>query len=460
MPLLDRRFAPFLAGLALAIGLPIAPVLADVPPEVLSRLGKDLTPMGSERAGNAEGTIPAWDGGLTGIPEGMDFDPDSQLHPNPFADDRPLFTITAANMAEHADKLTPGYQALLKTHADFKMDIYPSRRSCAFPQAVYDANAGNAASANLTSGGAGVTDGLFGIPFPIPDEGLEMVWNHTLRYRGFKLTRQFASAPVTRSGDYTLQIVQDEAIIQWSNPAFKSVADLDNISLYYISNTIAPARSAGNILLVHETIDQSVQTRNAWQYSPGTRRVRRAPNIAYDNPGFNSDALSTADAFDGFNGAPDRYDWRLVGKQEKYIAYNNYDAALVPIADLIGPGHLNQDHVRYELHRVWVVEATLREGTRHVYSRRVFYFDEDATQLSTAELYDGRGALWRVQEIHTANFYHVPLCGSGAELVYDLQNGRYLALALRNEQPPLDYFAEDLDPGRYQPAKLRRMGMR
>ncbi len=453
------RIARMVATLV-ATAFTVTSLRAGVPEEVAKRLGTDLNPMGGEIAGNADGTIPEWTGGLKGVPDSVTFDPKKDLHPNPFPDDKPLFTITKENMANYADKLTPGYKAMLETYPEFRMDIYQSRRTCAFPEPVYEANKRNAVAASLTPEGNGVAGGALGAPFAIPTQGLELVWNHTLRYRGFKLTRQFATAPVTRRGDYTLNIVQDEAIIQWSNPAFKSVDDMNNISLYYVSNTIAPARAAGNIILVHETIDQAKQSRAAWQYSPGTRRVRRAPNIAYDNPGFGSDALSTADAFDGYNGAPDRYDWRLVGKEEKFIAYNNYDAALVPISDLIRPGHLNQDHVRYELHRVWIVEANLRPGNRHVYERRVFYIDEDATQLATAELYDGRGELWRVQELHTLNYYHVPLCGSGAEIVYDLQNGRYLALAMRNEQPPLDYFADDLDPERYQPARLRRLGVR
>ncbi len=452
--------ASMTAILALTGPALIGSASAAVPEEVAARLGQDLTPMGAEKAGNEEGTIPAWTGGITEVPANVTFDPEKDLHPNPFPGDQPLFSITAADMADHGDKLTPGYKALFQTYPDFRMDVYQTRRTCAFPESVYEANRRNATATKLTAEGNGVTGGTYGMPFPIPSQGLELIWDHTLRYRGFKLTRQFAAAPVTRGGDYTLQIVQDEAIIQWSNPAFSKVEDLNNVSLYYISNTIAPARSAGNIILVHETIDQSKEGRAAWAYSPGTRRVRRAPNIAYDNPGFNSDALSTSDAFDGYNGAPDRYDWRLVGKSERFIAYNTYDAALVPIRELIRPGHLNPDHVRYELHRVWEVEATLRKGTRHVYSRRVFYIDEDSGQIAASELYDGRGELWRVQEVHTLNYYHVPLCGSGAETVYDLQNGRYLALGMRNEQPPLDYFATDLDAERYQPSRLRRLGVR
>ena len=190
---------------------------------------------------------------------------------------------------------------------------------------------------------------------PIPNNALEIIWNHTLRFRSFKLTRQFAAAAVTRSGDYTIQTVQDEAILRWSDPSKTAAEELNNISLYYIANTVAPARSAGNVILVHETLDRSIDPRKAWSYSPGTRRVRRAPNIAYDNPGTNSDGLSTSDSFDGYNGAPDRYNWTVIGKEVKAIAFNNYDAESTSYANFITPLHINQDVVRYELARTWRV---------------------------------------------------------------------------------------------------------
>ncbi|MGF1457298.1 MAG: DUF1329 domain-containing protein, partial [Alphaproteobacteria bacterium] len=238
------------AGLCASLILCAAQTVCEaaVPAEVADRIGQDLTPMGSEMAGNPNGTIPPWTGGLTGIPDHVSFDPQTQLHPNPFPEDRALFTITATNMALHADKLTDGYKALLKAHPGYRMPVYPSRRSCAYPQAVYEANRRNAGMTALTSSGTGVTGGTLGLPFAIPGQGLELVWNHTLRYRGFKLTRQVAAAPVARDGAYTLQIVQDQAIIRWSNPAMSHTDALGSISLTYNSNTIAPARAAGTIL--------------------------------------------------------------------------------------------------------------------------------------------------------------------------------------------------------------------
>lgn len=443
---------------ALVFGALSTSAMAQVPDSQVNRLGADLTPMGGEKGGS--GDIPAWTGGLATVPAGITYTPGARL-PNPFKSDPIKATITAANAAQYDAGLTDGYKAMLKAYPDYKMNVYESRRTCALPDRVYQATKNNAKVAELIGGGSGIGKGIYGAPFPIPNNALEVIWNHTLRFRGFKVTRQFAAAPVTRGGDYTLQIVQDEAILTWSDPSKKSAEELNNISIYYIANTIAPARAAGNVVLVHEALNATLNGgRQAWQYSPGTRRVRRAPNISYDNPGTNTDGLSTSDSFDGYNGAPDRYDWTVLGKADRYIAMNNYDAEATPYKDFIKPGHLNQDKIRYELRRVWEIEAKLKPNTRHVYSRRVFHNDEDSWQVQSAELYDGRGQLWRAQEIQGIQRYNVPQCGSGAEVVYDLQAGRYLALTMQNEEPAVNYFADELDPNRYTPNAIRQLGVR
>ena len=461
-----RKMTTLLAS-ACAIALAGA-AMAKVPEDVAARLGKDLTPMGAELAGNKDGSIPAWDGGLTAPPAGVSFDPAAKGYPDPFAGDKPLYTITSGNAGQYADKLTDGYKALLAKRAGYSMPVYQSRRSCAYPGFVYDANRKNATIGELvkTSGGQldgnGVSGAIMGTPFPVPSSGLELVWNHTLRYRSFKLARQFAAFPVQSSGDPISGkiTVQDEAILRWSDPSKTRAEDLGNISLLYIANTVAPARLAGNVVLVHESLNAAVEPRKAWQYNPGTRRVRRAPDVSYDNPGTNTDGMSTSDAFDGYNGAPDRYDWMVLGKTEKIIPYNNNKASNASYADLIKTGSLNQDLMRYELHRVWSVQASLRAGTRHVYSRRVNHHDEDTGAIVGTELYDGRGELWRVQELGTIAYYHVPLCGGSSEIVYDLQDGRYLAGSLRNEEPPANYDARDLNEARYTPDAIRRLGVR
>ena len=449
-----------LTASAVAVAFAATSAWAKVPADQAARLGKDLTPMGGEMGGTSDGSVPAWTGGLTAPPSGIKFDAKTQNPPNPFPNDKPQFTVNAGNMAQYDAKMLDGYKQLMKLYPTYHMNVYQSRRTCSLPEYVYAAIKNNATVADLTPDGDGVTGGIMGVPFPIPTNGMDIVWNKKLGFRNFKVTRQLAAAPVQRNGSFNLITVQDEAILRWSDPSKKRAEDLNNVALLYIANTISPARLAGNVILVHESLNAAADPRKAWSYNPGTRRVRRAPDIAYDNPGTNTDAMSTSDAFDGFNGALDRYNWTVKDRSVKCIAYNDYDAMNTKYADLVKPSHLNQDRVRYEAHRVWNVEATLKPGARHIYARRVMHLDEDAQIVSAAENYDGRGQLWRFQEVHVANMYHVPACNGGAELVYDLLDGRYLALSMRNEEPPVNYFADELNEARYTPEAIRTLGVR
>jgi hypothetical protein len=431
--------------------------LAAISADEVARLGKDLTPVGAEKAGNADGTIPAWEGGITTPPAGYKV---GDHHPDPYSGDKVLFTITAANMDQYKDKLTVGHMEMLKVYDTFKMNIYPTHRSAASPQRIYDATKRSAATAELVNGGDGVTKTVNGIPFPIPKSGVEVLWNHLLRYRGDIASRKIAQAPMTRGGSYTLVKFEDEFNLIYSQEGMTE-EKLRNRILLFKQEVTAPARLAGNVLLVHETLNQVKEPRAAWVYNPGQRRVRRAPNVAYDNPGTAADSLRTSDQFDMFNGAPDRYDWKLVGKKEIYIPYNSYKlhSDQLKYKDILSPLHLNPEHLRYELHRVWVVEATLREGARHIYKRRTLYVDEDSWQIMAADIYDNRDQLWRVSEGHSIEYYEVPTFWTTLEVHYDLQSGRYLALGLDNESTMYDYSilrnAKD-----YSPGALRRAGRR
>jgi len=431
---------------------------ADVPAEQAARLGKDLTPMGAEMAGT--GDVPAWTGGLTGPPAGIKFDPKTQNPPNPFPNDRPRFTITAANMAQYADRLDEGQKAMLKRFPDYKLNVYESRRTCTTPQFVFAATQNNARVGKLTADGEGVGGAIMGAPFPIPNNAMELIWDEKLRWLTHKATRTYTAAPVQTNGSYTLIKIQDEVIYRWGDPTKKSAEELQNVSLKYISNTIGPPRLAGNVILVHESLNSTAEPRKAWSYNPGTRRTRRAPDIAYDNPGFNTDGMTTADSFAGFNGAMDRYDWTVRGRSVQFIPYNAYDVTNAKYADLLKPGHLNQDFARYEPHRVWTVEATLRQGQRHVYSRRVLHLDEDTYTPTGVEIYDGRGQLWRYQELHVQSFYQVPACFATVGTVYDLLDGRYLAGGLIAEEKPINFNADELNDDRYTPEALRTLGVR
>ena len=452
-----RRLAKTVMSLGFLLGLAISPSRADVPPEQIARLQKDLTPLGSERGGNADGSIPAWTGGLSSPPAGIGYEKGKHL-PDPFAADKPLFRVSGGNAGDYDAFITRGQKALMERHDTYFMDIYPSRRSCAHPEHVYKAAVRNAEVGELVSDGNGVANAIMASPFPIPNNGLEIVWNHTLRYRGYKLQREFTAIPVNQNGDYYEITVHDDAILRWSDPQKNNAEELDNISILYLLQTKAPARSAGYVVLVQESLNMSVEARRAWTYSPGTRRVRRAPTIAYDNPGTNSDGITTSDSFGGFNGAPDRFNWTVRGRSEKFIAYNNFRRVLTPYAEVVGKKHINQNVMRYEKHRVWEVEGNLKDNFRHVYARRVFYIDEDTKGIVATEIYDGRGDLWRVQELGGGVQYELPLCGNSGDTVYDLMVGRYLMLGLINEEKPINFDANHLDADRYTPSNIRRLG--
>jgi hypothetical protein len=429
-----------------------------LPADQVARLSGELTPFGAIRAGNADGSIPAWTGGITTPPSGYKV---GDHHPDPFAEDQPIAIITAANLDQYKDRLTAGHLALFATYPEsFRMPLYPSRRSASVPQEVYDQTIQIASTASLTPEGTGVTGAIKGIPFPIPQNGQEAIWNHILRYRGVSLRRVIGQATPTRQGSYNLVTLEEDVLINFFRSDVTEAEAKDAVS--YLKQTItAPARLAGSILLVHETMDQVAEPRRAWTYNPGQRRVRRAPNVAYDNPGTASDGLRTTDQFDMFNGAPDRYDWTLVGRKEMIVPYNSYrlHSNQLKVSDIVKALHLNPEHTRYELHRVWVVEAKLKDGLRHQYSRRTFYIDEDSWQILVADQYDGRGELWRVSEAHCVNYYEVPVFWSTLETHIDLFAGRYLVLGLKNDGPMID-FGYGLRPGDFTPDALRREGVR
>jgi hypothetical protein len=414
--------------------------------------------MGAEKAGNAAGTIPAWDGGITQVQAG--YKPGG-YYPNPYASDKPLFTIDQSNVDKYSDTLAPGQVALIKKYPDYKMIVYPTHRSASYPACAYAETRECAAKAQLSAGGNGVVGCSGGVPFPIPKNGNEAIWNSELHYGGDTYAMNWDQAAVTRTGDYTMVKFEYEYDFSYGNCSKPAAQRQPNLKLNYLQSVTAPARLAGQILLVHETVDQAKEPRSAWTYNPGQRRVRLAPNVGYDNPGTAADGLRTNDDFGMFNGATDRFDWKLVGKKEMYIPYNSYrlsDPSL-KYTDVLKPGHINQDLARYELHRVWVVDSTLKEGTSHIYKRRTFYIDEDSWSIVAIDKYDGRGELWRVAELHNENWYNVPMFYGTVEVHNDLQSGRYIAMGLRNEEKNI-YEPIKRTPGDYTPNNLRGQGTR
>lgn len=433
---------------------------AAVPEAEAAKLGDSLTPLGGEVTGNDAGTIPQWTGGLTQGPAGYS---SGEPYLDPFEGEKPLFVIDKSNIEKYQANLTAGQVALLNTYPEtFRMPVYKTHRTAASPEWVYANVRENALNAKLVEGGAGIEGAYGGVPFPIPQSGLEAVWNHMLRYIGTHITRTTADIATQQNGRYVPAIIDVNVFSAYNVKGQDSINE-ENILFYYVGVAQSPARIAGETYLIHEPINQVADPRKAWVYNPGQRRVRRAPTVAYDTPVTSSDGLRTTDDTDMFNGAPDRYEWKLIGKKEIYIPYNNYkllDKGL-KYEDIIQPGHLNSELTRYELHRVWEVEGTLKEGSRHLYSKRTFYIDEDSWSIASADLYDTRGELWRTAMAYLVNYYNVPATLSGVDVFHDLQSRRYQAQGLANEQPDVISFSTaPPDVGLFKPSNLRRFSGR
>ncbi len=430
--------------------------VAKVDSEQAAELKTSLTPFGSERAGNADGTIPEWTGGLTPDKAPASWKAPNGHRPDPFAADKALFTITAKNMAEYADKLTEGQNALLKAYPEsFKLPIYPSRRSHALPQWINENTFKNATTVELVDDGNGISDNTqAGTPFPLPQNGLEVIWNHLLRFQGIYSVVNNANNEVQPSGKYSL----------------KHRGRTDNLFHFYNKNGVngrlrnyawtvtGPARFAGDGILAIDSVSAAKTPRKAWIYSAAERRVRRAPTLNFDSPDYST---TTYDDFELFNGSPERYDWKLVAKKEMYIPYNNYRVALPDLSydDIHMRNHPNPEYLRYELHRVWVVEVTLKKGSRHIYSKRTFYVDEDSWNIVASDKYDGNGSLWRTSLSYIKNFYDVPLTNFTFFNHFDLKNGVYMTAGLTNEEKNSYDFSQTPPAESYfTPQALRRRG--
>ncbi|PKM27197.1 MAG: DUF1329 domain-containing protein [Gammaproteobacteria bacterium HGW-Gammaproteobacteria-13] len=420
-----------------------------------ARLGQDLTPLGGERAGNAAGTIPAWDGGLAQPP--ANYQP-GMHHPDPYSADAPLYQVNSQNLAQYQAQLPAGLKALLEKNPDYFLRVFPTRRSAAAPQRIYDATRFNAQTAELISGGNGVDGAAAGIPFPLPKTGQEVIWNHIMRYRGDQISFVTNQAAVLSNGAYNLLKLERDIYFLYGREGV-SPQDLDNTLFYYKYKVVAPAKLAGSALVVQETLDQVLAIRKAWRFNRGERRVRRLPMLAYDTLQPDSNGMATADQVDSYNGAPDRYDWQLVGKQEMLVPYNSYAVHQkgIPYDNILRSNTVNPDLLRYELHRVWVVEAELRKGFSHPYAKRRFYIDEDSWQILAADLYDKSGELSGVQESHPISYYDVPMFGSTLETIYDFKGKRYFVDGLDNNEPMYNFNAK-LGPRDFTPQALRREG--
>jgi hypothetical protein len=417
-----------LIAAAVAVALP---AFAGVSADEAAKLKSELTPLGGEKAGNKDGTIPAWTGGYTTPIPG---DKPGGRRGDPFASEKPLFSITAKNADQYADKLTDGQKALLKKYPEYRIDVYPTHRTAAAPKWVYDNTFKNATSAKLNNDIA--TNFYGGIPFPIPKNGAEVMWNHMLRWRGSSWQFVVTQYQITTEGRavMTTDAVGDQQMAIYQPDGSWDAFEKSGLPYWQIRliNT-GPAIRAGEAIVGGTMLDGSKD--QAWVYLTGQRRVRKLPNPCCDTPTPASAGLMSFDELEVWSGRLDRFDWKLAGKKEMYIPYNA-NRLLQPKTDaeVLGAHYPKPDHMRWELHRVWVVDATLKQGQRHQAPKSRYYCDEDTWQCTLGDRWDANGQLWK--SLWFVNFVAPDLPGTvgGAMGFNDLLAGTAFVANLYNSK--------------------------
>ena len=443
--------------LGVALGTACTVALAKVPAEKAAELdGPKYTCMGAEKAGTPGG-VAEWSGKFVGTWPGQS--KKSGFEPGPYKDEKPTLTINAANMAQHADKLTEGQKALLKQYSNYKMLVYPSHRDFANAPWVCETVKKNATTSEVVHDGLGITGTSGAIPFPFPQSGLEAIWNVINPHRAWTEQSVYDIANVYANGSIAWGRIKFMTLDPGRDPQ-KRGSYQDKIGAYFFQSYLLPERDKGFTAVGYQPNDFSKDSTSSWQYLPGLRRVRQAPEVGFDYP-VPPAGMRTVDDDYVFNGSPERYTWKLVGKKEFYIPYHNFklqDPSL-KYKELITPNTINPDYVRYEPHRVWVIEGTLKAGVRHIYAKRVLYADEDTWMAMWADNYDARGQLWRTA--FAAYFYsqESKAFHRGATIYHDLQSKAYEAGYLNNEQPDGSRKINiPLTPGQFSPEAAARAG--
>lgn len=449
-------------ALALCAGVFAATsALAKVPAAEAEQLGKTLTCTGAIKAGNADGSIPAFSGSILGVPPGIQFTKSQgQFQPDIYANEKPLFEITAANMAQYADKLSDGQKALLKKFPNtMRLPVYPGHRDFRYDDAICAVVKRNALEAEVISDGNGVKGYMGAIPFPIPKTGLELFWNSMIPSRASTEDVERDLAIIGASGSKAWGRTRYVQLSRYDSP--ESLGKPNEGKYAWVTNfTILPEREKGSVILSIEPMDFGTDKRLAWSYDPGTRRVRQLPEFGYDQPVPGSSGKVTLDSDRLFNGASDRYEWELKGKRELFIPANAFRLhQQIKYADLLHTGHPNPAYTRYELRRVWVLEGKLKAGYRHLYSKRVMFIDEDTGHAVSSDFYDVRGQLWQHGEIHYYYAYDINKWHAGTSFYYDLSSGAYVGMNLFQERAKAPILGRnDLSPSQYTPEALRNLG--
>ena len=450
---------PVVLAMGLAVG---ASAWAKVPAADADKLGKELTCVGAEKAANKDGSIPEFSGKWLGTPPGVSYNLHVGQHPvDVYANEKPVLVITAENQAQYAARLSDGQKALFaKYPKTFRIPVYPGHRDFRYPDSVCTVVKKNALESEVVDGGLGVKSTKGGVAFPMPKDGIELMWNNQVPARAYneRTIRDFANVLSDTNISWGRQ--ENLNLDNTNDPAQRG-KPMEGVMALSRTFIMLPERDKGSVSVSSEPLNFANGKRLAWSYDPGTRRVRQVPEFGFDNPMGGTGGKITIDSDRLFNGSPERYNWKSLGKREMYIPANSYKihSNTVKYADLLKSGHANPDYMRYELRRVWVLEATLKEGFRHVYAKRVMYLDEDTWHAVAADFYDARGQLWQHALINYYYAFDLQAWQAGTSFYHDLNSGTYLGYNLFQERPLGPVLNKgDMIPAMFTPEAARSAG--
>tara|TARA_A100001015_G_scaffold280045_1_gene341850 strand:- start:8813 stop:10147 length:1335 start_codon:yes stop_codon:yes gene_type:complete len=398
------------------------------------------TAVGADKNGTDDGIIP-------------EFKDASIPFESEYYDDQINFIVDKNNYINYLKYLPGGLSQLIQKIKNFEIYVFPTRRTANYPDFLKESFLEKKKSKPVRN-----NDLFLGkinhLPYRFPETGEEIIWNHLSRYQGGSVERFVDSFVVRKNG----QALKTRT---WIKRVYNSHINKPkkNILFYALAKYLEPVSLKGDILLVHEPVNQVFEKRNSWIYSSAQRRVRKAPELGHDSIGSGSQGLVTADQIDGFNGSTERYNWRILGKKIMIVPYNinKIKDKELTYTEMLGSGSIKSELLRYELHRVWIVEGILKENSRHIYAKRVFYIDEDSWIILLEECYSVRGDMWRVAVHGIIQFYEHQFPVYGANIYHDLNNGSYFITGLENEikkKAKIGFISKSME---FQPDELRRL---
>jgi hypothetical protein len=424
-----RDFGYLCSGSALTAGLAGLSVASADAAQDASLLRTTLTPWGAIRAGNADGSIPAWTGGYTTLPQGFKpGDPIGELFPQ----EQPILTIDSNNVSQYADRLSEGAVDLINRYG-YSIEVFPSHRTHALPQGIIDRIAANVATAGPVPQGwrFGFQGAFGGIPFPILDPdpliaGPQVVYNANTQFKGYASKVPFQGWSVN-SGQLAFAF---SATYLQAYPYYqaKSLEEYNGMTFQTNVTYVGPANLVGQALVLYGYTNAALHPQIGWELLNGEGRVRRAPELSFDTPSSQVNDIGNFDELYGFNGSLERYDWKYLGLKEMYVPYNNNKLITTAPQPVHLTHFIDPKVVRYELHRCHAVEATLHPGERNVDARRIIYIDEDTYSVMLTDNWDSGGNLIRTWINLVVARPDIPATMNIGGFIHNLQTGDYASL--------------------------------